>query len=322
MRQRGGSYGSNLVGFIIIFIFLYGLYYLYNWLYASQSTAVVQVGGINMPMSMTTATNGGVNTNVNLQGKTNEGISYVVSQELSGLADAGQYSTNMWVYVIDTKGFAGSSARLANLLEINSGKSTRFDSTPGNRGKTLLYIGLNPKNAALVVRQSTMDSANSIDNTLDSPDDKHPSSIFPLSSLINEYNGGTTYSGNDRCDIVNGIEFQRWVLISTVANGRTLDVYIDGKLARSCVYTSGYSGGSGGGTAYVGMDNGNNLKGFFSYINFYNYAQSPEEVWRIYQTGPGGPFNFTQWLGSFFSVNVTANGDALNSMNPCTACTG
>jgi hypothetical protein len=165
-----------------------------------------------------------------------------------------------------------------------------------------------------------MDGENSIDNRLDQPDATHPSTKYPLSTLISSYNSGSTYTGNDRCDIVNGIEYQRWVLITTVANGRTLDVYIDGKLARSCVYKAGYMGGNGTATAYVGLDNDDKLKGYFSLINYYQYALSPEEVWRTYQTGPSGPFSLSQYFSSFFNINITLKGDALNAMDPYASC--
>jgi len=314
--MRGGGYGSNLIGFIIIIVVLYLLYALYNWLFSKKDTAIItQIGGYNMPMGTVMKDN----QNVYLK-KTQDGQSYVASQLLTGFTNAGQYSTSMWVYVIDSKSSAGSQSRLCNLLEINSGETTRFNTTKTKRGKTLLYIGLNPKNAALVVRQSTMDGENSIDNTLDQADGTSPSTKYPLSTLISSYNSGSKYTGNDRCDIVNGIEYQRWVLVSTVANGRTLDVYIDGKLARSCVYKAGYLGGNGTATAYVGLDNDDKLKGYFSLINYYQYALSPEEVWRTYQTGPSGPFSLSNWLSSYFTLTLTVKGDSLNSLNPYDSC--
>jgi len=318
MRQYGGSLSSNLIGVVIVLVVLYVLYYIYTWLSSNNSTAgITKIGGLYMPMSTTMANSNNVYLSQTTQGKT-----YVATKALKGLTDAGQYSTSTWVYVVDTKGFLGTSAPLANLLEISSGPSNRFDATNTARGKTILYIGLNPKNAALVVRQTTMDNSSSIDNTLAAPNSEHPSSIYPLSSLIMGYNSGTSYTGNDRCDIVNGIEYQRWVLISTVANGRTLDVYIDGKLARSCVYTAGYAAGDGRATAYVGMDNQDKLKGYFSYVNFFDYAQSPEEVWRTYQSGPGGPFNLWRWMSNIISINVSVTGSALNTLSPCAACQG
>ena len=318
--MRGGGYGSNVVGFVIVIVVLYLLYTLYNWLYKSQTnTSITQIGGFNMPMGTV------MKDNQNVYLKETEGSkkTYVASQVLKGFTNAGQYSTSMWVYVIDSKSSVSSQSRLCSLLEINSGD--RFKTPVSENGKTLLYIGLNPKNAALVVRQSTMDltpqsNESLIDNTLSQPDATHPSKKYPLSSLIRSYNSGSTYTGNDRCDIVNGIEYQRWVLISTVANGRTLDVYIDGKLARSCVYQAGYLGGNGTATAYVGLDNNDVLKGYFSFINYYQYALSPEEVWRTYQSGPGGPFSLTNWLSSYFSLTLTLKGDSLNAMNPYESC--
>jgi hypothetical protein len=266
--MRGGGYASNFVGFVIVIIVLYLLYVLYKWLYNSEaSTSITQIGGFNMPMGTVMKDN----QNVYLK-KTGDGQTYVASQVLKGFTNAGQYSTCMWVYVIDSKNSTGTQSRLANLLEINSGETTRFNQTNSKKGSTLLYIGLNPRNAALIVRQSTMDGEIAIDNTLSQADATNPSKKYPLSTLISSYNSGSTYVGNDRCDIVNGIEYQRWVLISTVANGRTLDVYIDGKLARSCVYKAGYLGGNGIATAYVGLDNDDKLKGYFSAMNYYQYA--------------------------------------------------
>jgi hypothetical protein len=314
--MRGGGYGSNIIGFIIVIVVLYLLYALYNWLYATQNnTSITQIGGFNMPMGTVMKDN----QNIYLK-KTQDGQTYVASQILKGFTNAGQYSTSMWVYIIDSKSSTASKSKLCNLLEINSGETTRFNEIKANRGNTLLYIGLNPKNAALVVRQSTMDGENKIDNTLDQADISSPSTKYPLSALISSYNSGSTYTGNDRCDIVNGIEYQRWVLVSTVANGRTLDVYIDGKLARSCVYKAGYLGGNGTATGYLGLDNDDKLKGYFSFVNYYQYALSPEEVWRTYQTGPGGPFSLSNWLSSYFSLTLTLNGNKMNDMNPYESC--
>jgi len=126
--------------------------------------------------------------------------------------------------------------------------------------------------------------------------------------LIDNYNtSGSTYSSDDRCDILNGIEYQRWVLVSIVGNGRTLDVYIDGKLARSCVYAApfGMLSPNGSATAYFGLNNGGNLKGFFSNGTFYNYALSPAEIWALYQAGPSGYPTIGGFFKNLFNVDVS-----------------
>jgi hypothetical protein len=49
--MRGGGYGSNVIGFVIVIVVLYLLYALYNWLYKAQNnTSITQIGGFNMPM--------------------------------------------------------------------------------------------------------------------------------------------------------------------------------------------------------------------------------------------------------------------------------
>lgn len=312
--MRGGGYGSTIVSFVLLLLFLYILYTLYNLAYGNTSNPPTQIGGKNMPMG-TVSTNGN-NAYLKKLIDTVPSSTYVAKQALTGFTDAGQYSINMWVYVIDSKG-AGNN-NLVNLFEINTGN--RFAST--DKGKTILYIGLNPKNGALVIRQSTMggdDTEQLIDNTLTQGYD--PSgNRFPLSELIGSYNSGSKFTGNDRCDIVNGIEYQRWVQISVVANGRTLDVYIDGKLARSCVYKAGYLGGNGTATSYVGIGNSDKLKGYFSNISYYKNALSPDQVWNTYQEGPSGPFNIWSWLYSIFNVSVSVKSGGLNAMNPYDSC--
>uniref|UniRef100_A0A6C0KPR0 Lectin/glucanase superfamily protein n=1 Tax=viral metagenome TaxID=1070528 RepID=A0A6C0KPR0_9ZZZZ len=300
--MRGGAMNTMFIGLIVVILVLASLYYVYSWLYAASTTTVTPI--LTGSPSMTSANS-----------DKSSGLGAVSAVELTGINDAGQYSTSFWVYVADTKGFLGpgGSTQLAHLMEISNNRFSK--SAPGN---TLIYVGLNPVNASLVVRQSTMDPKEQINNSLTAVNGES----YPLSSLIDNYNSGTTFSTNDRCDIVNGIEFQRWVLITVVGNSRTLDVYIDGKLARSCVYKSGFSLGSksGAGTAYFGLNNNGNLKGYFASGNFYNYALTPDAVWKIYQNGPAGPFNAWNWLSSIFSVNANLNNSTLNELNPCTAC--
>ena len=288
----------NVVGVIIFVLICVGLYYLYNFLYgstASQASVTILSGNLPTTVAPTSTAIGGG--------------SAVAVTSISGIMDGGQYSTSFWAYVADTKGFASQGgAPLAHLMEISDNRlPPTGSSTPA--GKTLIFIGLNPANGALVVRQSTNDATSSmIDNTLTSASGSNSATNYSLANLISGYNtSGTTYTSKDSCDIMNGIEYQRWVLITTVANGKTLDVYIDGKLARSCVYKANYMLGSTGGnaTAAFGVDNGGNLKGFFSSGKFYNYALTPDAIWALYQTGPGGTLSIYDFFSNLFSVNVS-----------------
>ena len=282
--QKGGSIGNTIMGLVIVIIVISMLYYLYNWLYSSTvNGATVILGNHVAANGMTTP--------------------QAAAKVLPTITDNGQYTASFWVYVTDTKGL-GETASLLSLLDISVWSAA---ATPVLK-KTLLFVGLNPKNAAIVVRQNNSNETE-----------------FTMSDIIANYNGANTqYKSNDRCDIINGIEYQRWVLISVIANSRTLDVYIDGKLARSCVYKGGYSINpltTDAIVANVGLNNNGNLKGYFSYANFYSYAMTPAEVWMIYQQGPRGPTSILQLLSNFFNITATINGTDINSMNPCSTCT-
>jgi hypothetical protein len=91
----------------------------------------------------------------------------------------------------------------------------------------------------------------------------------------------TFASPNEGCDIKN-IPLQKWVHIAYVLNNRTVDIYIDGKLERSCVLR---------GVPKLNdepvrvCDNG----GFFGKISnlvYFRYAIKPDEVYKIYASGP------------------------------------
>ena len=286
-NSRGGNRTFVMVIGVIVFIAIcIGLYYLYNWLYNSTpaQTSVSLLSG--EPKKMVGA----------------DAKSFAVSQtNLKGLTDGGQYSTNFWVYVSDTKGFNSAGGQnLAHLLDVSV---SRFSNDPTTRGKTLIFVGLNPKDGSLIVRQSTSDPANVIDNSLTTS----TSSAYSVDSLVQGYNANATFKSDDRCDVINGIEFQRWIQISAVGNGRTLDVYIDGKLVRSCVYKSSFAIGSSDGNAVAtfGYNNGGNLKGYFAKADFYNYALTPDQVWANYQAGPGSGFTLGSFFSKLFSIENT-----------------
>jgi hypothetical protein len=292
--NTGESVGmaKPILGVVIFILVIIGLYYLYNFLYG-KNMAFGQVSILSKALSATkTVTD------------PNTGITAVAATEISGILDGGQYTASVWLYVADTKGFAKQPTPLAHIFEISDNRFVAENSnkTPGN---TLIFIGLNPLNGSLIVRQSSSDDSYKIDNSV--LDANVTSTKYPLQNLIKNYNNGSTYSQDDRCDIINGIEYQRWILVSVVGNGRTLDVYVDGKLARSCVYKSNFelNSSDGKGIAYVGMNNNGNLKGFFANTTYYNYALTPDAIWSLYQAGPTGYFTLGSFFSNLFNVNVS-----------------
>jgi hypothetical protein len=288
---------SGMIGGIVFFIVLIiVLYYIYTFLYSSAGvqssiniipskvldTSKLKNGGVircdaKKDLSTTAA---GTSTSTRTQ-------EYAVAQVLQakGLSSGGQYTVTMWLSVYSTSPQTSGTGTIP-LLDITAAGQ-----------KTLLFIGLQPTDGTLVVNQGT-------GNSNDANVGKYGTS--PTTSPATGMSA--LYTATDKCNIVNGIEYQRWVLIGIVANGRTLDVYIDGKLSRSCVYNGPNDLGVTTGTAdiTVGRQTATtgSINGVFSTTEYYNYALTPDIMWGIYQTGPA-----TTSTGSFFSNLFSTNID-------------
>lgn len=91
----------------------------------------------------------------------------------------------------------------------------------------------------------------------------------------------TAASPNEGCDIKN-IPLQKWVHIAYILNNRTVDIYIDGKLERSCVLRGVPIRNNK--PLYVCDNNG--YFGKISNLVYYKYALKPNEVYDVYSKGP------------------------------------
>lgn len=109
-------------------------------------------------------------------------------------------------------------------------------------------------------------------------------------------NAETGILGNNplihKCSIEN-FPLQKWVNLTTSVYGRTLDVYIDGKLVRTCVLP---------GVAKVNPDYNitvtplGGFHGFTGNFQYWSNALNPQEAYNIYRAGYGGSV-----LGNLFN---------------------
>jgi hypothetical protein len=83
------------------------------------------------------------------------------------------------------------------------------------------------------------------------------------------------------CDIVD-LPLQRWNHIVVVLWNRNLDVYLNGKLARSCALKSVPQINNG--SLYLFKDGG--FSGDLANLRYYNRAINTDEVYSIYKKGP------------------------------------
>lgn len=92
---------------------------------------------------------------------------------------------------------------------------------------------------------------------------------------------------------VDNIPIQRWVNLLISVYGRSMDIYIDGKLVRTCVLPGLADVSS---NKPVAITSGGGFQGFTSKFRYYNTPTNPQQAWNIYKEGFGGSM-----LGSLFN---------------------
>jgi hypothetical protein len=90
---------------------------------------------------------------------------------------------------------------------------------------------------------------------------------------------------NDTICSVPNIPIQTWTNIIVSLNTKVLDVYVNGKLAKTCI-TSGVP--SFNKDAPLILTPAQSFTGYTSRFIFYPNPTGPEDAWTIYKSGPGG----------------------------------
>jgi hypothetical protein len=133
----------------------------------------------------------------------------------------------------------------------------------------------------------TGDSAGSLSGSINAP-------VSLTEAQITTKMTGTPSSldGADVCDLDN-IDLQKWVLLSIVLNNKTCDVYMDGKLTRSCVLDNVVNVPRGPLKLRLGEMGG--FGGRYASVQMWNQQLTPDVIYGIYQMGP------TQVTGNIFT---------------------
>jgi hypothetical protein len=276
------SQGPGLVIFrMLLFILLaYLLYSLYTWLNGGATDFKDYV--------LYKSPNSG------LPGKSDKAAVYT-SANVPGIYPGGEFSVSTWIYV--------------NNWSVNNTKNKVFftlsggSTGTGNTAYKTLVMYLGTKLNKLGIRVS-YDDPSSTGST---------SSLLTSDQVNNIKNGVSPYSDSSsdfkKCDIEQ-VNLQKWVNITAAVAGRTLDIYIDGKLSRSCVLDGMYKVDGDNPTVEIGGQSG--FGGLIGLTRVANFAYSPDQVYRNYLSGP---FDNSLWsvLMSYvdpsqYSFNVQRNG--------------
>lgn len=101
-------------------------------------------------------------------------------------------------------------------------------------------------------------------------------------SLETFSNGSNSQTFN--CSVSN-VPIQSWVNVLVSVNGRTLDIYLDGKLVKTCVMP---------GLAKIQQSSPLNItpaggfSGYTANVQYFPNATNPQQAWNIYRNGYGG----------------------------------
>jgi hypothetical protein len=149
----------------------------------------------------------------------------------------------------------------------------------------------------------------------------YPSPIVKLGAIENDliisqevYNTTTTSSSSSSTNSststftcgVSNIPLQKWVNILVSIYGRSMDIYLDGKLVRTCVMpgTASVSGSSP-----VNLTPHGGFAGYTSKFEYWPDSTNPQMAWNIYAKGYKNSWSL---FSSKYSVEITVyNGDTV-----------
>ena len=218
-------------------------------------------------------------------------------KQFAQITEGGEYSVSMWLYVNKW-----NSSSPKPILRIGPASFTKSDSGATSNFDTLVIY--------LDAIQNTLHVRTNSDNV-----DVNNKVALDGNALYNVSSKPT------KCDVTN-FELQRWVCVTVTLNNNTTDVYLDGKLARSCVSPT-YFRVDGTTHQCVILENvagskaGTSTNGFAGYISnvmTYNYALNPDEVYRNYMAGPDASYTMLTYLLSLF--NPAAYGEGVTNVKP------
>jgi hypothetical protein len=268
MDADTGATIGNVFKIVFIVVAIVALYYLYNYLFVRTTDNTVTLFREVKNVNQ-----------VQPLVKT--------SDQFPPLMEGGEYTVSFWLYIQNWGSRAGYNKHVLSIGSTANGFYT-----------LAVFLGANSN--TLHIRTQATDSTGSAG----------PSAIPALTNanvaavFANPMVGDATSLPGFSADIPN-IEMQKWTLVSIVLNGNSIDVYMDGKLAKSVVSPSFFRVPQGGYQLTAFGSNG--FGGYMSNLQMSSTAINPDDANRLYQAGPVGVSSFLEWLRSFFDPTAMEN---------------
>jgi len=246
--------------------------------------------------------------------------------------DGGEFTLNMWLYI---SGYNYRSNERKHILDIYSANA--------DGGFSTILIALDAYNPKLLVRAHTIASTPSgntrnanygiTDCSGSTSSDCSGGTTLGFHQITDtNYNVGQSIADNSlvkndlqqffrpltisqptsTCEVPD-IAMQKWINLCVVMNAKTLDIYLDGKLVKTCVYRHYFKVDNANGVAlrylqkgnFVGSTGAGTLSGFdgyFSRLQMFNTALNPDDIYKTYMAGPTGstpandPLSFIKYI--------------------------
>lgn len=226
-----------------------------------------------------------------------------ISHKVPSIYTGGDFTFSFWIYIDD---FNYRASNYKHLFSINP--------TSPMAGATCPLVGvLTPLNNGLMVR------ANQVTGSTAPP----PGTVSPsagtgagpditqwqvLQQLLGGQTSTTMFStpSEQPCDIKE-VPLQRWVCVTIVSSGRVLDVYMDGKLSRSCVLDGAVNVPSG--PLELRMCDAGGFGGRISSVQMWSSQLTPDVIYGIYMMGPTQTqHNIFTDVAKWLNINVSFTG--------------
>ena len=237
-----------MIPYLIFFVGLIGLYYLYQYLFGAHTGNSYPLLTANQSATIDTAA-----------------PIIISSKDLPGLFEGGEFTISTWFYVSNWT------------YRMNMNKPILFIGGP-NFDTIRIYLGATKP--TLKVRFHTKEAGTV--TTVNSQIEELPKAMRNAVFTTPQTNSGIL-DVSSICDLPE-IDLQRWVNLTVAVNGKTVDMYLDGKLARSCVLPANFKVDSGGYSAILLPFGG--FGGQLSTTTMYDAALNPEAVYKNYMLGP------------------------------------
>lgn len=254
---------------------LVALYMLYNWMFAPAERMEEPLAAAR---EATPA-----------EGSSSETLNFKTR-----VAGGGEFTLSTWLY-LDATGSAATANKARPVLTLSNSKTLQ------DWRANSIAVALYPNNPHLMVRVRTQGAGATAGST-----DYTVADNFRALLSSPEMSAALQGAGMDHplCDVFD-MDLQRWTLVTLVFSGRVVDVYVDGKLSRSCVLP---------GVPDVRRDGDNavtlyrSMGGRYSNVRLYNAALTPDRVWALYAAGPsaGGPLtdSFAGYVASKLGISI------------------